>query len=187
MIRSALKHPYFALESMSRAYLTWLLIGALAVPWQTSKAATPGEDQAMAAAREYYSSNPNRRLLVKVQVWGDVPLSGVHHVPDTTTLIELVGYAGGPGGELAKIRLTLRHAADAGRAQVEDDAVKDLPGDELLTNAALARRTVKEGDVLYVRSDRSDETFMQHLSIVSTIVSIVASAVVVFVVLHDRQ
>jgi len=58
-----------------------------------------------------YSTSLEGRLLMKVNVWGEVNRPGIYEVPDQTDLVSLVSAAGGPtdAAKLSKVKLVRNH------------------------------------------------------------------------------
>jgi len=58
-----------------------------------------------------YSTSLEGRLLMKVNVWGEVNKPGIYEVPDQTDLVSLVSAAGGPtdAAKLSKVKLVRNH------------------------------------------------------------------------------
>ena len=128
-------------------------------------------------AREYFTTNAGRRLTVRVQVWGEVPLSGIHHVPDNTNLLDLISYAGGPKGSLDDATIVLR------RPQASESMT--FTGEEFLQGDKARKVVVKAGDVVYVNIDRGDD-FIENLTVVSTVTGVVSSLILTYLLVRDR-
>lgn len=127
--------------------------------------------------REYFSSNKDNRFLVRVHVLGDVALSGVHHVPDNLSLLDLIGYAGGPNGSFADSIITLnRKATDS---NVPEEIRMD--GQTLVQKVELRDLKVHDGDVVYMEAPRT-ESFLRTLTIVSTILGIISTSATIYLI-----
>jgi len=101
-------------------------------------------DVQVKGANEYFASNPEGRIMIKVQVWGDIPLTGVHHVPDKTTLIDLLGIAGGPNGDIEDAEFTVR------RKVVGKTSLKTIKysGEEMISSLKPDAMLLKNGAYL---------------------------------------
>ncbi len=161
----------------SIAILLCILIG--------SNLASPSHLHAVSAgagANEYFTSNPDRRLLIQVQVWGSVQLAGIHHVPDNTVLTSLLGFVGGPKGDLENGKIVVRRATDS-----REFKTHEFSGDELLTSTEPSQFQLQNGDVIYVEANEENNRFMQRLNIVSTISALATSLIVTFFLVEERR
>ena len=134
----------------------------------------------LGTAREYYTSNKDNRFLIKVQVWGDSPLPGIHYIPDNTTLLELLGYAGGVGGsDYASSKITLAHTsltANDGPSEMR------VSGDDLFKKPDVRNTRLKNGDVIHIEAGGKSDTFMKTVGVISAILSVVAAAAALYLV-----
>lgn len=128
------------------------------------------------SAREYFSTNTRGRLLVGIQVWGNVALSGIHHVPDDTSLPMLLGLAGGPTGPLSRTTVTYYEASE------KAGTLRQLKGADLYSPAAYRDFKLKSGDFVYVEVEPERDTLMRNLGIVSAVTGIVSAGLALYLV-----
>src|SRR5580704_1805588 len=95
--------------SFARSFVALLTLAAFGLSATIAEGAglASGLTPDLGSVREFYSSNHENRMLIRVQFWGDIGLAGIHYIPDNTTVLDLVGYAGGPGGVLEKSTITV--------------------------------------------------------------------------------
>lgn len=125
--------------------------------------------------REFFATNSENRFLLKVHVLGDVPLSGVHHVPENSSLLDVISYAGGPQGGLREATITLNRASTDGKESVE---VK-MTGESLVRNGEFRNMPLTNGDVIYLDVPKTDQT-VRTLTIVSIVVGIVSTSATLY-------
>ena len=126
-------------------------------------------------SNEYFTTNPKGRLLIKLQVWGDVSAPGIYNVPDTTTLVELMGHLGGPQGSLGDVKVIIRRL-------VEEDGsfrrqIAEFSGEDLLTSDEAASVILKQDDIIYVESGM---TFMEGMSVVNGVTGVINSVLLLY-------
>jgi hypothetical protein len=164
-----------------RAPLSALLAAALVAP----PARAAGLDPPGAAARDYYSDNRRGRLLIPVQVWGDVQLAGTHHVPDDTMLIDLIGLAGGPQGALKKTTIVVKRLVHTSKEL--SPQVTQFTGDSLLHDVSANRFALMSDDMVYVEVDKSEDKLYRNLTVASIITGLVSSLLVTYFLVKDRS
>lgn len=126
--------------------------------------------------REFFASNRQKRFLMKVHVWGDVPQAGVYYVPDNATLLDVLGYAGGPLGLISSSDVTLNRM-DAKSKVMESNT---FPGADLVMRPELRKDLAREGDVVFVDSpERTDQTG-RILQIISVTAGILAAGAAIY-------
>jgi hypothetical protein len=146
-----------------------------------------GPDNYIAHDREYFSTNRENRFLIKVHVWGDVWLSGIHNVPDNSTLLDVLGFAGGPTGYLADSNITVTRAG-MDKAKPKERERDPYPqtvkfeAKELVTNSSYRNMPLKDGDVIYLEAPPKVDTLSRNLTIVATVFSILATAGAVYLI-----
>jgi len=75
---------------------------------------------------EFYSSAGKNAVLMRVNLWGAVQKSGIHHVPTKTDLVTLLSYAGGPLPDAELDDVTIKRRVNGKEEQVEVDLSKIL-------------------------------------------------------------
>jgi hypothetical protein len=146
--------------------------------------AAPGlmtpKEQGEGNVREYFSSNREKRFLIRIHIWGDVGLPGVYYLPDNTTLLDALGYAGGGTGVLKKTEIALSRLIDKG-AKGKDQTVH-IDGDELVERVDYRDMVLRNGDVIHLDSPPKVDNFVRTLSIVSTGLGIITAVIGVYLV-----
>lgn len=160
--------------------LVWLVISSLLSFGPISYAK---ESPGGSPAKEYFASNPEGRILIKVQVWGDIALSGSHYIPDTATLIDLLGYAGGPNGSLTRTNIILQRHNEKKEIQTTK-----ISGRDILDNPTYSAYKLYNGDIVHIEVESPQkESLMQNLSITSSIVGILMSFVVIYYLIQEKN
>ncbi len=84
-----------------------LVPGALA---ETNSALVSPAGIPLRSGAEFYSTNPNQKVLVPVNIWGEVKEPGVHYVPVGASLMQVISLAGGPTGAASLPKVQLFHS-----------------------------------------------------------------------------
>ncbi|GAB4020668.1 MAG: hypothetical protein Fur0010_23460 [Bdellovibrio sp.] len=116
----------------------------------------------------YYSPSIKGKVLIPVNVWGDVGRTGLHFVPADTTLIMGLSLAGGPGthAKLDEIKLT----------RVENGKNKEYQFDLSEGGKADAQAfTLKPGDTIFVENDKFFENRAYYTSLIGVVATILSS------------
>ena len=126
------------------------------------------------------SMGQNTGINVKVTLLGGVRSQGVYHIPESTDMISLIGYAGG-GNEFAKLNdITIK------RRKGDSYEVLDVSLKNLATSAgSLPTPRLMNGDVVFVPESRSTQNLMLGLSIISTVLSIALAGYAVSQIKND--
>ncbi|MBI4405892.1 MAG: hypothetical protein HY537_17165 [Deltaproteobacteria bacterium] len=130
--------------------------------------------------REYFTSNPDGRFLVRVQLWGDIPLSGTHYVPDNTSLLDLIGYAGGTSGNFSNSKIFVRRIQGEKNQLFDTPSVTEIQGRNLLELGQMEKFRLKNGDIVVVETDKPSTTFMGTLTTVMTVTGAVTSFITLY-------
>ena len=136
---------------------------------------------AQSPSSEYSTTNPRGRLRVRIQVWGDVNKPGFYNVPDTTSLVDLMGYLGGPKGHLKNMNLYVR------RNLKEDGSfrrqIAKFTGDDLLTNDEAAALILENDDIVYVEAGLG---FADGISLVNATTGVISSVILTYFLIQER-
>jgi hypothetical protein len=143
---------------------------------------TPKE-QGEGNVREFFSSNREKRFLIRIHVWGDVGLAGVYYVPDNTTLLDALGYAGGATGVLRKTDISLSRVFDRkeSKSAGNEQTVK-LDGGELVERLDYRDMVLRNGDVIHLDSPPKADNFLRTIGIISTGLSILTAVLGIYLV-----
>jgi hypothetical protein len=128
--------------------------------------------------KEFYSSNRDNRLLVRIHMLGDTS-SGIYYVPDNSTLLDVFGYAGGQQGVFADTKMLIYRVTNNKNKRPEETETK-VTGRDLLTEAALRNYRVQNGDVIFVDSPPKSDTLLRTLTIVSSILGIISGSAAIY-------
>lgn len=141
---------------------------------------TPKE-QGEGNVREYFSSNREKRFLIRIHIWGDVGSAGVYYIPDNTTLLDAVGYAGGASGVLKDTEITVSRVFESkeGKSKASEQVVR-LEGDELVQRLDYRDMVLRNGDVIHLDSPPKVDNFMRTLSVVSTVLGILTASIGIY-------
>ena len=94
------------------------------------------------SSAEFYSSNPRERVLIPVNIWGEVKEPGIHFVPVGANVLQTVSAAGGPtnSADLPKISLVRADGARQTLDLYKAGAITPIgPNDTLMVDYNLAR------------------------------------------------
>ena len=166
---------------MFKRWIALALVLAVYMPARSFAA----EAEANKSAQEYFALNPEGRLLISVQVWGDMTLSGTHHIPDNTTLTALLGVTGGLKGALDNAKVTVRREVSVGSGMQTEIII--VTGDELMGESKQGAMTMKAGDIIYVETAPSGELTLRKLTVISTIIGIISSSLLTYFLITGRK
>lgn len=141
------------------------------------------QEGGLKGSSEYFSANRTGRLLIDVQVWGDIALPGIHHIPDTTSIVELLGFVGGAKGDLKDAKLRIRQKSKEGKGY----QTIEFAGEELLDNKKAAETLLQSGDIIYVEAKSSEDKFMNRVNIITAVASLITSIVVTIFLIQDKR
>jgi hypothetical protein len=114
------------------------------------------------SGNEYFSSNPNYKILMPVHVWGEVNSPGIHYLPVGTSMSLAISAAGGPKADasLPDIRLN------------RGDTSRDIDLYDLGPKTAL-----QQNDSIIVRTSAKKDLPL-IFSTISTVISIITLTVI---------
>ncbi len=164
---------------MKQQALLCMLLSILMIAPQALCAST---GTSMRGAAEFSTTNLKQRLLVEVQIWGDINAPGVYHVPDITNLSELISLAGGPKGSIDNLEVKVTR-----KAKGKKNLIKTYSGEEFITSNNATSWVMKTGDVVYIQTGSGTESLMRTLSIVSAITGTITSVALVVFLAKDSS
>jgi len=133
--------------------------------------------------REFFSSNRDKRFLIRVHVWGDVGLAGVYYIPDNTTLLDVLGYAGGATGVLKNTQISVSRIFESRDPKTKPtESLVQLEGEELVRRTDYRDMVLRNGDVIHLDSPPKSDNFIRTLSIVSTVLGILTAGIGIYLV-----
>jgi hypothetical protein len=126
---------------------------------------------------EYFNSNEDQRLTMKVQLVGGVTSPGVYHLPDNVTLIEALTLAGGTvsTADLGKVHVRRLESGETktftyNLADVMSDSKSELP-------------KLKNHDLVLIET--KDTSAQSNLVLISTIFGIITSGLLIYVTTNN--
>lgn len=135
-------------------------IGELVLPTEVDK--VPKKSGSI-----YFSKSVKNKVLIPTNFWGEVNSSGLHFIPQGTSLIKGLSLAGGPTGD-----------ADISSIQVTRNSSKkfkvmtfDLHGGG---DKDAHQFSLKPGDVIFVKKERFYENRAYYTSLISVGVTILS-------------
>lgn len=128
---------------------------------------------------EYISGNTPGTVLMKVNLWGAVNRPGIHHVPVNTDLMSLMSYAGGPTSKAILDEVTIKRDLGKKRKLIRID-VEELVGGVSHHHVELA-----PNDIVVIPA--SEPLISQDTVTMITLISVVASTVLAFVLIDQRN
>ena len=121
---------------------------------------------------------------IKVSVWGAVKYPGKYLIPNYTSVLDLISYAGGPDGNAAMDELKLYRIDKNGKEKLIDFNYNDIVyGDKLEVKNRIVPK-LEPGDFLIIPS-RNTTSFREYLNIGLQIISVVVS--VISIILWSRR
>lgn len=116
----------------------------------------------------YYSMQAKGKVLIPVNVWGEVNKAGLHYMPGDTQIIKALSLAGGPRStaKLTNVRLT----------RVTDNKIKEFVFDLSDGGDAEAfQKQIVPGDTIFVEKDYFYENRTYYTSIIGLAATILSS------------
>jgi hypothetical protein len=145
--------------------------GPPAIPGQTG----PGASQPLNPTTPnmaIYSVMRGGEVQIDVNLWGYVGAPGHYRVPGSTSLVELLSFAGGPTSSARLVDIRIIHADTASEKRVETynlEAYRD--------NGDLSQNPLLEpGDTIMV-SGRALDVFFQAIGVITNIMVIITALI----------
>ncbi len=107
----------------------------------------------------YYSKAVKNKVLVPTNFWGEVENSGLHFIPQGTSLIKGLSLAGGPTGDA--------NIEDIQVTQSASKELKTIKFDLTKNDIEAHRYTLQAGDVVFVKKERYYEDRTYYTSLIS--------------------
>ena len=140
------------------------------------------ETKALNGASEFQSSNPDGRLTIKVQIWGDISKPGTYFIPDNTRLSDLLGLTGGTKGDIDDVEVAIS------RIDAKDNVNKfEYTGVEVISDAKAARFRLARNDIVYIKSKKTSEEFMNSINMVSAVTGAVSSVALLYLFYNNNS
>jgi hypothetical protein len=129
-------------------------------------------DSSDGASDYYFAPGTDNRLLMKVNVWGEVFKPGTMEVPDKTDLLSLLSFAGGPteNAKLTKVKIVRNNSENKVltvniKECMRQGKIEDLP-------------IIKPGDTVIVPRSSFHTftkyvTFIYNLAIIASVVKLI--------------
>jgi hypothetical protein len=126
---------------------------------------------------EYYNTNEDQRLTMKIQLVGGVTSPGVYHFPDNVTLLEALTLAGGTvaTADLGKVHVRRFESGETktftyNLTDVMSDAKSEVP-------------RLKNHDLVMIET--KDTSTQNNLVLLSTIFGIITSGLLIYVTTNN--
>jgi NADH:ubiquinone oxidoreductase subunit F (NADH-binding) len=116
---------------------------------------------------EYFSANPEAKVLIGVKVWGEVKQPGIYYVPLGSSLSDTIGAAGGPLPTASTPDFKLMRSGESRSVDLFDDA---------------ARMPVQKGDVLMV-----DTSIKRDLPLIFSGLTVLVSMLTLYFVTSNKK
>jgi hypothetical protein len=168
------------MPKLKHTALITLCAFVLAIPVQAERPAFSLLGKENGNVREFFSWNKDNRFVIRIHVWGDISLSGIHYVPDNSTLLDVVGYAGGPTGLLAGSKITINRFSNTKDRKPEELEIQ-IDGKRMVSETKFRNYPVQDGDVIYLESPPKADNFMRNLAIISTVLGIISTSATLFI------
>lgn len=126
---------------------------------------------------EYFNTNLDSRLTVKVQIVGGVGSPGVYHLPDNSTLLEALSLAGGAtnNADLSKVYVRRMVGNETKSFQY------DLPS--LMKDTSKPLPTISNRDTILIEPQSTQAS--TTLAMVATIMGIISSGLLAYVTINN--
>jgi hypothetical protein len=118
-----------------------------------------------------YKITKGRELTIPINLWGFVGSPGHYEVPSSTTLVELLSYAGGPAPNARLVDIRIIHADTADENRVRTYNLENFRDGDMGENPLLV-----PGDTIIVGGKALD-VFFQAVGIVTNIMVIVTALI----------
>lgn len=105
-------------RSMALTVATAVAIAAVTSTVHAQTGILPPEAVPPLSGAEYYPPSADKKLLIAVNIWGEVPKPGVYYVPVNSSTRYTLSLAGGPGG-LAKMPDVKKVSADGSAKYID--------------------------------------------------------------------
>lgn len=120
----------------------------------------------------FYDLSVKNKVLIPVNIWGEVKQAGLHFVPSDTTFVKGMSLAGGPTttAKLGDVVLS-RNLADGTYKEFKFDLSNG--GD-----AATQQFKIESGDTIFVKKETFYENRVYYTSLISIFLTIVSTIVI---------
>jgi len=102
---------------------------------------------------EFKNSNRQNRLLIEVNMLSGVQSKGIHQVPDTTNLVDMVSLAGGPESNADLSEVHIKRRTKNGFATLEYDL------ESLVQSKSAAFPPLEDGDVVMIERSSAEKLY----------------------------
>ncbi len=136
--------------------------------------------------REHYSSNRENRFLIKVQVWGDSPITGIFYLPDNATMMDLMGLTGGPSGSFDKTVISLTATQEASPVRKDKPSLLTIEGREMIDRPDYRSFPLQNGDIIHFNSPPKTDNFLRFLSVYGSILGTITASLSLFLILRSH-
>ncbi|PIP96583.1 MAG: hypothetical protein COW00_19405 [Bdellovibrio sp. CG12_big_fil_rev_8_21_14_0_65_39_13] len=162
------------MKIFTHVLLSWLLLIQTAFAAESNydirQLALPSEvkDLSKGVGAIYYSPSIKGKVLIPVNIWGDVGKTGLHFVPVDTTLVMGLSLAGGPSSH-AKLSDIKLNRTENGKS---NEYTFDLSGGGTVDAQSFS---LKPGDTIFVENDKYYENRAYYTSLIGVIATILSS------------
>jgi SLBB domain len=132
----------------------------------------------------FFDYSDPQALNIKISVLGAVRYPGKYLVPNYTTVLDLLSYAGGPDGNAEMDELKLYRISENGKEKLIDFSYDDVVNGDKLEEKNRIVPKLEPGDFLIVPSN-SGTSFREYLNIGLSLVSVIIS--IVSIVVYSRR
>ena len=121
----------------------------------------------------YYSVSVKNKILIPVNIWGEISHPGLHFIPSDTTLIKGLSLAGGPssGANLENIAL-MRNIANG---KVKEETFDLSNGGDLTAH----QFKIESGDTIFIKKERFYENRGYYTSLINIFITVLSTFVIV--------
>lgn len=122
---------------------------------------------------EFFNTNPEQRVMIKLNLVAGVGIPGIYHVPDNTNLLEAISLAGGGASNADLSEVYVRRETPDGTKTFEYNL------DSVMKNPKTPFPKLENFDTIYVKQDNSQQAWMSRLTLVSLVLGILSTSALV--------
>jgi hypothetical protein len=131
----------------------------------------------------YYDYSDPTAVNIKISVWGAIRYPGKYLVPNYTSVLDLITYAGGPEGNSEMDDLKIYRIDKTGKEKLITFSYDDIVNGDKLEQKNRIVPKLEPGDFLIIPSS-GGTSFREYLSIFTSIFSFIVS--VFYIIVYSR-
>ncbi len=130
-----------------------------------------------AGQAEYFNSNKDKRMLIRVNILSGVAKPGTHEIPDNTNLLDALALAGGFNQEADFSKVYLKRKSLQNKNQFE---TMEFDVEEMIQDKQIAYPALQNNDTILIDPrPKTDQRMITALTIIATTVSIIGGVILI--------